>query len=182
MSAIGKNIRQAARISWARLMVILRNDVILEPGVVIKYWRSVSFGKRCMVQANAYIYGSRNGRPVVFGDYVTISHGCMVLGEGGLQIGAFTHLGPGVTITTQFADSRTDPCVPDVALRYAAISLGAGSLIGAGSVIMPGAKLGARTIVAPNSVVFGRWPDGARLLGNPARAAKSGTSRKVADG
>ena len=182
MNAVGKNIRQATRIAWARLMVILRNDVILEPGVVIKYWPSLSFGKRCMVQANAYIYGSRNGRRVTFGDHVAISHGCMVLGEGGLDIGAFTHLGPGVTITTQFADSRTDPCVPEVALRYAAVSLGAGSLIGAGSVIMPGAQLGARTIVAPNSVVFGRWPDGARLSGNPARPIKGSAPRRSTDG
>ena len=94
-------------------MIIARHDVILEPGAVIKFWKSLQFGDHCTVQANAYIYGSRSGQSVSFGDYVVISHGCMLLGEGGLSIGSYTHLGPGVTVTTQFGDSRTDPCVPD---------------------------------------------------------------------
>jgi acetyltransferase-like isoleucine patch superfamily enzyme len=174
MNAVVKNIRQRFRISWNRWMIICRNDVILEPGVVVKYWRSVSFGKRCTVQANAYIYGSRKGAVVTFGDYVAVSHGCMLLGEAGLRIGNFTHLGPQVVITTQNADSRTDPCQADPVLSYSPVTIGAGCWIGAGSVIMPGVRLGNRVIVAPNSVVFGRWRDGAKLSGNPSRAFKEG--------
>jgi acetyltransferase-like isoleucine patch superfamily enzyme len=172
LNAIAKNIRQRARLAWGRWMLICRNDVILEPGTMVKFWRSVSFGKRCTVQANAYIYGSRRGNAVTFGDYVVISHACMLLGEAGLRIGDFTHLGPRVVVTTQNADSRTDPCVPDPTLSYSPVTIGAGCWIGAGSIIMPGVHLGDRTIVAPNSVVFGRWPYGARLSGNPARPLK----------
>ena len=166
MSAIAKNIRQRLRIALNNWLVICRNDVILEPGAVVKFSRSVSFGKRCTVQANAYIYGSRRGHAVAFGDYVAISHGCMVLGEAGMRIGNFTHLGPRVVVTTQNANSRTDPCQPELVLSYSPVAIGAGCWIGAGSVIMPGVQL---AIVAPNSVVFGRWPDGIRLAGNPAR-------------
>jgi acetyltransferase-like isoleucine patch superfamily enzyme len=158
-------------------MLVMRYDVILEPGAVVKYWKSISFGTECTVQASAYIYGSRTGKPVRFGDYVVISHGCMLLGEAGLVIGDFTHLGPQVTITTQCGDSRTDPCRPKISLILAAVTVGEGCWIGAGAVIMPGTQLGVGTIVAPNSVVFGHWPDRARLSGNPARAQKNATER-----
>ena len=170
MSTFVKNWRQSLRIAWARWNIIARHDVILEPGAVVKFWPSVSFGGHCTVQANAYIYGSRSGQRVTCGDYVVISHGCMLLGEGGLSIGSYTHLGPGVTVTTQFGDSRTSPMDPNPTVRLARVSIGAGCWIGIGAAIMPGAQLGDRCIVAPNSVVFGRWPDGSQLSGNPARS------------
>jgi acetyltransferase-like isoleucine patch superfamily enzyme len=177
LSALWKNFRQSIRIAWNRLMVMARDDVILEPGAVIKFWKSVRFGRRCTVQASAYIYGSRAGREVSFGDYVLVSHGCMLLGEGGLTVGDFTHLGPGVVVSTQFGDSDTDAFVPDPVVRYSPVTIGRGCWIGIGAVVMPGAQLGDRCIVAPNSVVFGRWPDGATLSGNPARRQRVGAAR-----
>lgn len=160
-------------------MVICRHDVLIEPGAVIKFWQSVSFGRRCTVQANAYIYGSRRGKSVSFGDYVVVSHGCMLLGEAGLRIGDYTHLGPQVVITTQNGDSRKDPCLPDPLLSYSPVVIGAGCWIGAGAIIMPGTHIGDRAIVTPNSVVFGRWPDEVRLSGNPARPLKRAIPRET---
>jgi acetyltransferase-like isoleucine patch superfamily enzyme len=174
LNAVVKNVRQSIRLAWNRWMVIARHDVILEPGAVIKFWRSLRFGQCCTIQANAYVYGSRSGKTVALGDHVVISHGCMLLGEGGLSIGDYTHLGPGVVVTTQFGDSRSDPCVPDPIMRYAPVSIGRGCWIGIGAAVMPGAQLGDRCIVAPNAVVFGRWPDSTRLAGNPARRSKGG--------
>jgi acetyltransferase-like isoleucine patch superfamily enzyme len=54
-------------------------------------------------------------------------------------------------------------------MRYAPVAIGRGCWIGIGAAIMPGAQLGDKCIVAPNSVVFGRWPDETHLSGNPAR-------------
>ena len=172
MSAIAKNLRQSLRIAWNRLMVIAHHDVILEPGAVIKFWRSLSFGRHCTIQANTYVYGSRAGNAVSLGDYVVVSPGCMLLGEAGLSIGDYVHLGPGVVVTTQYGDSRADPCVPNTPLRYASVSIGRGCWIGIGAAIMPGAQLGDKCIVAPNSVVFGRWPESTHLSGNPARRTR----------
>ncbi len=94
-------------------MTIASNDVIVERGAVIKYWKSLHFGHHCTIQANAYVYGSRQWeRHVVRGLCHVISHGCTLLGEGGLSVGDYTHLGPGVAVTTQYGDSRSDPCVP----------------------------------------------------------------------
>ena len=156
-------------------MVIARYDVIVEPGAAIKFWKSLRFGSHCTVQANAYIYGSRKGKPVTFGDHVVISHGCMLLAEAWLTIGDFTHLGPSVTVTTQYGDSRSDPCVPNPTVSYAPVAIGRGCWIGIGATLMPGATLGDKCIVAPHSVVFGRWPEGSHLSGNPARRARTET-------
>ena len=87
MSAIAKNLRQSLRIAWNRLMVIAHHDVILEPGAVVKFWRSLSIGRHCTIQANTYVYGSRAGNAVSLGDHVVVSPGCMLLGEAGLSIG-----------------------------------------------------------------------------------------------
>jgi acetyltransferase-like isoleucine patch superfamily enzyme len=182
MSSFIKNLRQQFRISWNRWMTIRSHDVLLEPGAVIKFWRSLSFGRHCTVQANAYIYGSRAGNRVRFGDYVVISHGCMLLAEAGLTIGAYTHLGPRIVATTQNGDGRTDGRTATPTVSYSPISIGAGCWIGAGAILMPGVRLGDNVIVAPNSVVFGRWPDGTRLSGNPARPIKQFRPRAVEEG
>jgi acetyltransferase-like isoleucine patch superfamily enzyme len=172
-----KNVRQRSRLSWNRWMTICHHDVLIEPGAVIKFWRSLSFGSHCTIQANAYVYGSRRGHRVRFGDDVVISHGCMLLAEAGLTIGDFTHLGPSVVVTTQNGDSRTDGRTANPTLHYSPVAIGSGCWIGAGSILMPGVRLGDNVLVAPNSVVFGRWPDGVRLAGNPARPWKEFSPR-----
>jgi acetyltransferase-like isoleucine patch superfamily enzyme len=164
-----KNIRQWARLQWNLWNLALRHDVLIERAVTIKYWRSIRFGEKCTVQSAAYLYGSRGGHEVAIGDHVVISHGCMVLGEGGVALGDYTHLGPQVVVTTQYGDSGAEMCTPDPVRKYAPVRMGRGCWIGAGSVIMPGTVLGERCVVAPNSVVYGAWGDGVTLAGNPAR-------------
>lgn len=163
------NIKQMIRRGWNWWNVVVRHDVLVESSVTIKYWRSLRFGKKCTVQSAAYIYGSRNSNPVCFGNSTVISHGCMLLGEGGLSVGDFTHLGPAVVVTTQYGDSASDQCSENPIVKYSPVKIGKGCWIGAGSVIMPGTVLGDRCIVAPNSVVYGVWKDNAKLAGNPAR-------------
>jgi acetyltransferase-like isoleucine patch superfamily enzyme len=169
---IVKNLRHRLKLFWQSARLIRRYDVLVERGVTIKYADSMSFGRHCTLQSGAYLYGSRSHRPVRFGDYVVVAGGCMVLGEGGLEIGDFTHLGPHVVLTTQYGDSASDMCRPDPQVKYLPVTVGRGCWIGAGAVIMPGTVLGDRCIVAPNSVVFGLWPAGRRLAGNPARAER----------
>ncbi len=164
-----KNIRHRLKLEWQLLKLMYRYDVLVEKAVTIKYVDSIRIGRHCTLQSGVYLYGSRSGKPVLLGDYVAIGGGGILLGEGGLEVGDFTHLGPRVVITTQYGDSRSDKLQPNAVLKYAAVKLGRGCWIGAGSVIMPGSKLGEGCIVAPNSVVIGNWPDATVLSGNPAR-------------
>jgi acetyltransferase-like isoleucine patch superfamily enzyme len=164
-----KNFWHHVRLASANWKLMWRYDVLIEKGVTAKYIDSIRFGTHCTVQSGAYLYGSRQGNPVVFGDHVVVSAHSIILGEAGVEIGAATHLGPHVVITSQFGDPRSDMTAPQAQLKYIPVKLGRGCWIGAGAVIMPGTVLGDCCIVAPNSVVYGMWGDDVKLAGNPAR-------------
>lgn len=166
---IGKNVRHRWRLLWHNLRMMWRYDVLLESAVTMKYVESIEFGRHTTVQSGCYVYGSRFGHRVRFGDHTVLAPGVIVLGDGGFHLGDYSHLGPRVVVTTQYGDSRSDRLSPHTTLKYAAVSIGRGSWIGSGSVVMPGTTLGECCIVAPNSVVYGRWPDNTSLAGNPAR-------------
>ncbi len=167
-----KNVRHALRLALTNLRVAARWDVLLEKGVTFKYAETVSFGSHCTVQSSVYVYGSRSGKRVELAHHVVLAAGCVVLGEGGLHIGPYTHLGPGVVLTTQYGDSTTEMMRESVQLKTRAVRVGAGCWVGSRSVLMPGVVLGDRCIVAPGSVVFGEWPDDTTLSGNPARRVR----------
>src|SRR5262249_29271712 len=156
---------QHIRLAYANWRVIWKYDVLIEKCVTLKYVDSIRFGVHCTLQSGVYFYGSRRGTPVVIGDHVVVAANCMLLGEGGLEIGDTSHIGPHVVITTQFGDSNTDMINPAAQLKYLPIRIGRGCWIGSGAVIMPGTVLGDRCIVAPNSVVFGVWKDDTKLMG-----------------
>lgn len=157
-----KLFRNNLRLSW-------RHDVLIEKAVTVKYPDTLDFGAKCTLQSNVYIYGSKTGRKSSIGSHVVIGSGCMLFGEGGITIGDSTHLGPNVVATTQYGDSASDLLAEIPTLKVEEIRIGKGCWIGSGSIIMPGTVLGDRCIVAPNSVVYGTWQDGVKLMGNPAR-------------
>jgi serine acetyltransferase len=167
-----KNLKQHLRLAMTNWKVMWRYDVLIEKAVTLKYVDSLRFGDHCTIQSGAYLYGSRQGNPVTFGKHVVVSANCMILGEGGLEVGDFTHLGPLVTITSQFGDSHTEMTNASPKVKYLPIRIGRGCWIGAGAVIMPGTVLGDSCLVAPNSVVFGVWKENIKLMGNPARKVK----------
>ena len=52
------------------------------------------------------------------------------------------------------------------------VTIGDGSWIGAGSVILPGARIGKHVAIGANSVVNGEIPDFSVAVGTPARVIK----------
>src|SRR5262245_59147389 len=169
---IVKNIHHRWRLYRQLLTLAWRYDALIERAVTVKYVDSISLGRHCTLQSGVYLYGSRSGKSLELGHYVTIGAGSILLGEGGLQVGDYSHLGPYVVATTQYGDPDSDKTIVDAVHKYAPVAIGKGCWLGTGSVIMPGAVLGDRCTVAPNSVVFGKWGDGIRLEGNPARRVR----------
>ncbi len=55
----------------------------------------------------------------------------------------------------------------------AAVSIGAGSWLGAGAVVLPGACIGRNVVVAAGSVVRGTVPDRCVVAGVPARVVRA---------
>jgi acetyltransferase-like isoleucine patch superfamily enzyme len=80
---------------------------------------------------------------------------------------------PYVYITDQ-NHSYTDTEIP-IGRQWpvnAAVSIGAGSWLGTGAVILPGSVIGRNVVVAAGSVVRGKVPDLCVVAGAPARIVR----------
>lgn len=84
-----------------------------------------------------------------------------VLGDG-------CWLGPHVVLT-----NAKYPCSPGAKATLRGPMVGAGAKIGANSTLLPGVVIGKNALVGAGSVVTTAVPDGAVVVGNPARFLKS---------
>jgi acetyltransferase-like isoleucine patch superfamily enzyme len=112
--------------------------------------------------------------PIVrIGSGVVLGRGSHVIGHLSIDIGDDVYTGPYVYITDQ-NHGYADPDVP-VGKQLpvnAAVSIGAGSWLGTGAVILPGTTIGRNVVVAAGSVVRGVVPDHCVVAGVPARIVK----------
>src|ERR1039457_736504 len=107
------------------------------------------------------------------GDRCVIGRGSHIIAHHSIVIGADVFTGPYVYITDQ-NHSYADPDIP-IGRQWpvnAAVSIGAGSWLGAGAVILPGAQIGANVVVAAASGVRGQVADGCVVAGAPARVVR----------
>lgn len=123
-----------------------------------------------------------------------IGNGC-VIGQGShlvahysIAIGDDVFTGPYVYITDQNHE-YADPGIPIGRQwpRNAAVSIGSGSWLGAGVIVLPGAAIGRNVVVAAGSVVRGAVPDCCVIAGVPAKVVReyvmgNGWTRRVPAG
>ncbi|MBP6008941.1 MAG: N-acetyltransferase [Rhodoferax sp.] len=99
---------------------------------------------------------------VIVGDRVTVKSGVQLW--DGLRIEDDVFIGPNVTFTNdQFPRSKHFPAV------YSITTLKAGASIGGGATLIPGVTIGRNAMVGAGAVVTKSVPDGALVVGNPAR-------------
>jgi acetyltransferase-like isoleucine patch superfamily enzyme len=107
------------------------------------------------------------------GDRCVIGRGSHVIAHHSLVIGDDVFTGPYVYITDQ-NHGYADPDVPigRQMPRNAAVSIGSGSWLGAGTVVLPGARIGRNVVIAAGSVVRGTIPDHCVAAGVPAKVVR----------
>ena len=112
--------------------------------------------------------------PVVrIGDRCLIGRGSGIVGHLGIDIGNDVWTGHYVYITDQnHGYENVDLPISQQTQAERVVSIGDGSWIGAGSVILPGAKIGKHVAIGANSVVTGEIPDFSVAVGAPARVIK----------
>jgi acetyltransferase-like isoleucine patch superfamily enzyme len=90
-----------------------------------------------------------------------------------ILIGDDVFTGPYIYVTDQ-NHGYEDPDMPIGRQwpRNAAVSIGSGSWLGAGVVVLPGACIGRNVVVAAGSVVRGNIPDHCVVAGVPARIVR----------
>jgi len=107
------------------------------------------------------------------GDRCIIGRGSHIVAHYSIVIGDDVFTGPYVYITDQ-NHSYTDPDVP-IGRQWpsnTAVSIGPGSWLGAGVIVLPGAVIGGNVVVAAGSVVRGVIPDRCVVAGVPAKIVR----------
>lgn len=142
--AIGTRTLVAAHVSMS---VGMAPDQPLPPGATSPVLR---IGARCSIGRGNHLVAHRS---VVVGDDVMTGPNCYITDQNHVY---------------------SDPLVP-VGQQWPAedpVTIGDGSWIGAGAVILPGTTLGRNTVVGAGAVVRGTFPDHAVLAGVPARLVR----------
>jgi acetyltransferase-like isoleucine patch superfamily enzyme len=113
-------------------------------------------------------------KPVLrVGDRCVIGRGSHIVAHHSILISDDVFTGPYVYITDQ-NHSYADPDMP-IGRQWPvnmAVSIGAGTWLGAGAVVLPGACIGRNVVVAAGSVVRGTVPDRCVVAGVPARIVR----------
>jgi acetyltransferase-like isoleucine patch superfamily enzyme len=107
------------------------------------------------------------------GDRCVIGRGSHIVAHHSILIGDDVFTGPYVYITDQ-NHGYADPDVP-IGRQWpsnTAVSIAAGSWLGAGAIVLPGAVIGRNVVVAAGSVVRGVVPDRCVIAGVPARVVR----------
>src|SRR5215470_794708 len=107
------------------------------------------------------------------GDRCVIGRGSHIVAHQSIEIGDDVWTGPYVYVTDQnhgYADPET-PIGRQFPVNRP-VSIGAGSWLGAGAIVLPGARIGQNVVVAAGSVVRGQVPDRCVVAGVPARVVR----------
>jgi len=138
--AIGNNRARRSVASWLEGHGFELIPVI-HPSVQLG--RDVEVGSGTVVMANAVINSSSTiGENVIINTRASVDHDCRV-GDG-------VHIAPGATLC-------------------GSVTVGEGSFVAAGATVIPNLTIGRDVTVGAGAVVIRDVPDGATVVGNPAR-------------
>ncbi len=110
---------------------------------------------------------------IAVGDRCLIGKGSGIVGHLEIRIGNDVWTGHHVYITDQnHGYENLDLPISQQVMPEKPVSIGDGSWLGHGTVVLPGAQIGKHVVVAANSVVTGSLPDNCVAAGAPARVIK----------
>ena len=119
------------------------------------------------------------GSNIELGERVFFNFNCVVLDVCPIKIGDFTLFGPSVQILT--------PVHPlEARLRRKQeygkpIEIGSDVWVGGGALILPGVRIGSKTVIGAGSVVTRDVPEGVFAAGNPCRVIREITEEDRAE-
>ena len=113
---------------------------------------------------------------LTIGDRCVVGRGSHIVAHQSVEIGDDVWTGPYVYITDQ-NHGYEDPDVP-IGSQFPVnrpVSIGAGSWLGAGAIVLPGTRIGRNVVVAAGAVVRGDVPDRCVVAGVPAKIVREHT-------
>ena len=175
LAAIGPDTRRGHR--FGRFG---RNSVICFPWNTIFNEQYISIGERTMFGPQITLSaGMVPGQQMVsdpvisIGDRCLIGKGSGIVGHLSITIGDDVWTGHHVYITDQnHGYDDLDLPISLQVMPERPVSIGDGSWLGHGSVVLPGSTIGRHVVIGANSVVTGNIPDNSVAAGVPARVIK----------
>jgi acetyltransferase-like isoleucine patch superfamily enzyme len=174
-AAIGPDTRRGRRFG-----AFGRGSVICFPHDAIMNERYIRIGAGTMIGPHVTLSaGMVPGQqcisdPVVrIGDRCLIGRGSGIVGHLGIEIGDDVWTGHYVYITDQ-NHGYTDLGRPisQQSQPERPVTIGDGSWLGHGTVVLPGSQIGRHVVIGANSVVSGKIPDFSIAVGAPARVVR----------
>ncbi len=151
----------------------LGDGVVFEAGALVFHPETISLGDNVYIGHNAILKGYFKGPGMSVGQDTWIGQQCFFHSAGGITIGEAVGIGPGVRILTSTHD---DPGVGrpimEGPIRFAPVSVGDGTDLGVGAVILPGVTIGRGVQVGAGAVVADDLPDFAVAAGVPAKVLR----------
>ena len=175
LGAIGPDTRRGKRFGrFGRNSVIcvppntLFNEQYIHIGV------GTLFGPQITLSAGMVPGQEMVSDPVIsVGDRCLFGKGSGIVGHLEIRVGDDVWTGHHVYITDQnHGYANLDLPISQQIMPEKPVSIGDGSWLGHGSVVLPGAQIGKHVVVAANSVVTGTLPDNCVAAGVPARVIK----------
>ena len=110
------------------------------------------------------------GTNIELGERVFFNFNCVVLDVCRVTIGDYTMFGPAVQILTPL-----HPLEAELRRKQEygkPIEIGSDVWVGGGALILPGVRIGSRSVIGAGSVVTRDIPDGVLAAGNPCRVIR----------
>ncbi|HEX5970838.1 MAG TPA: sugar O-acetyltransferase [Gemmatimonadaceae bacterium] len=110
------------------------------------------------------------GTNIELGERVFFNFNCVVLDVCRVRIGSFSLFGPAVQIYT--AMHPLDAMQRRREEYGKPVEIGSDVWVGGGAIILPGVRIGSRTVIGAGSVVTRDLPDHVFAAGNPCRVTR----------
>ena len=155
-------------------------SMIAFPATVIFGEGRIALGEHSTIGPNASIsagmpmHALATGDPIItIGDRCMLGKGIGIVGHERIEIGDDIWTGHYVYITDQ-NHGYEDLALPigTQMWRNNPVSIGSGSWLGHGSIVLPGARIGKHVVVAAGAIVTGTIPDNSVVVGAPARVVR----------
>lgn len=156
-----------------------RNSIIEKPYLQLSGLKGISLGENVTILKHCRLanYGKINEVSITIGDRCYIGFGFSILGvsRGKIVISNDVLIASNVLITNE--NHGINPELEDTymnqELEYSNVFIGEGCWIGEKVIILPGVRIGKKSIIGAGSVVTKSIPDYSIAVGNPAKVIKS---------
>jgi len=176
VGAVGPRHRRARRFArfGAGSMIAFPPAVIFGEGR-IAIGEGSTIGPMASVSAGMPIHADVRGDPIItIGDRCVLGKGIGIVAHERVEIGDDIWTGHYVYITDQnhgYEDLATP--IGTQMWRNEPVSIGSGSWLGHGSVVLPGSRIGEHVVIAAGAIVAGiEVPDFSVVAGVPARVVR----------